>query len=205
MAATNSKTGIANLALIHLGQPTINNIDTPGNSHGASTMALVYDDARQMTLRAGAWRFALRRDRISRDSATPTHSWAYQFTLPTNCMLLHQVGEDSEPLEVNESYKIEGRKIITDEEGPLAIVYVDDISDVSQFPSDFKFAMAAYLAHLGAPDILKSSEKAAEMLKLYEYYMEMAANNNALENPPRKRSRSRWLQAQRNLGPRRIY
>lgn len=200
MPAINDKTGIANLALINLGQGTVNNIDDPGISHAASVVAQVFDDARQLTLRAGAWRFALERMTIAREAATPNHSWQYQFLLPTRVMLLHQVGTDDQPLEINTEYKLEKRRLITNEEGPLPIVFVDDVNDIASYPPDFKFALAAYIAHLAAPDALKSTEKAAEMLKLFEFYMDMAANNNALENPPFIIKKSKWLGAQRSLG-----
>jgi hypothetical protein len=200
MAASTTKTQIANLALVaNLGQTQINNIDEPGTSHNAAVMALFWDDARQFALRAGPWRFALRRETITRETATPAHSWAYQFLIPTRCMLLHQVGEDSYPLEINRDYKVEGGRLISNNEGPLPVVYVDNIEDVAAFPPDFKFAMAAYLAHLAAPDILKSTDKAQEMLKLFEYYMETASTNNALENPPKVINNSKWRNSQRGL------
>lgn len=201
MTATNDKTGLANLALINLGQPIVNSIESPGTSHPAAVMAQVYDDARQFALRSGPWRFALEYMTITREAGAPNHSWAYQYKLPSRCMLLHQLGPDDSPLEINVDYKIVGgRHIFTNEEGPLPIVFVDDVTDVSIMPSDFKMAMAAYLAHLGAPDILKSTDKAKEMLDLFNFYMDAASNNNALENPPKVIKKSRWLSAQRNLG-----
>lgn len=199
MAASNSKTNIANLGLINLGQPIINDLDNPTTFAGG-VMAQVWDDARQCALRAGAWRFALTDLLLPRDVATPVHSWSYQYTLPANCMLLQQVGTDDNPLTVNVDYKIKRGKILTNEEGPLPLVFVDDITDVTLMPPDFKFAMGAYLAHLGAPPILQSTDKAGEMLKLFEYYMDMAGNNNALENAPKIIAKSKWLGAQRNLG-----
>lgn len=201
---TNDKTGIGNLALINLGQGTINDLDNPTTNAG-SILNVFYDDARQFALRAGAWRFALYYDEISRENTAPKHSWSYQFALPTRCMLLHQIGTDENRLKVNRDYKIVGRKVFTNEEGPMPVVYVDNIEDVSIMPPDFKFAMAAYLAHLGAPEILKSTDKAKEMLDLFNFYMEQAANNSALENPPEIIKESKWLGAQRSLGRARIY
>lgn len=199
MTATNDKTGIANLALINLSQGIINDLDKPTTNAG-SVLNQFYDDARQFALRAGPWRFALYYDSVTKESTNPNHSWAYQFLLPTRCMLLHQVGTDDDVKDVNDDYKVVGRKILSNEEGPLPVVYVDDITDVSLMPPDFKFAMAAYLAHLGAPEILKSTDKAKEMLDLFNYYMDIAANNNALENPPKVIKKSKWLGAQRSLG-----
>lgn len=200
MAASTVKTQIANIALVsNLGQAQVNDIDEPGTSHNAALMALFWDDARQFALRGGSWRFALRRDILAREDAEPAHSWSYQFIIPTRCMLLHQVGTDDSPLEINRDYKIEGNRIITNEEGPLPVVYVDNVEDVSAFPPDFKFAMAAYLGHLAAPDVLKSTDKAKELLQLFEYYMDVAATNNALENPPKVINNSKWRDSQRSL------
>lgn len=199
MAATNNKTGIANLALINLGQPTVNNVDDPGISFAAATIAQLFDDARQFTLRAGPWRFALERRELAEDPTVPTFTWARRFLIPPECMLLHQVGEDDYPLEVNKDYKIEKGYILTSAEAPLPIVFVDDVSDISTFPADFKFALAAYLAHLAAPPVLQSTDKAAQMMELFNGYMDQAANNNALENAPRIVKKSKWISSQRQL------
>ena len=200
MAATNSKTGIGNIALAYLGEPPVNDIDSPGRSTAAAIMAMFYDDARQFTLRAGPWRFALHRMSITRETATPAHSWDYQFAIPTRCLLIHQLGTDDYPLTINKDYKVEKGKILTNEEGPLEIVFIDDVTDVGSFPPDFKFALAAYLAHLGAAPILKSTDKATELMRTFEGYMDTASNNNALENPPKVIANSRWVFLQRSMG-----
>lgn len=199
MAGITSKTQIGNTALILLGQPTVNDIDAPGSNHKAAVIGGFYDMARQYTLRAGTWRFALTRANIARDTGIPKHSWNYQYKIPEDVMLLHQVGTDDDPLTVNRDYKIEGGYILTNAEGSLPIVYVGDVTDTSLMPPDFALATASILASFGAPPILQSTDKAAEMLKLHEYYLKMAGTNNALENAPRIINNSRWRDSQRTL------
>lgn len=197
MAASNSRTDIANKALIFLGQSLINDLDS--TTFNATVMATFYDDARQFVLRAAAWRFALTRQMLQAETDTPVHTWDYQFLLPANCMLLHRVGTDDALFEANDDYVVERGRILCNANDELPVTFVDDIDDVASFPSDFKMCMAAYLAHLGAPVILQSTEKTDAMLKLYEYYLAQAQNTNAIENKPRIKNHSNWNEVHRTL------
>lgn len=132
-----SETSICNMSLARIGAKRIASIDD-GNNEAAQCREH-YAPARDMLLRAHAWRFALSRAALSADTATPAFEWAYQFILPSDCLRAVNLYEpDSE-------YVIEGRRLLTDD-STANLVYIKKVTDPAQFDAAFVEALSLALA-----------------------------------------------------------
>jgi hypothetical protein len=156
LAAPTSEVQICNLALSHLKQKPIVQIDPP-SSQVEELCALWYHQKRQEVLRAHAWNFAIARTTLTPDSsATPDFGFSHAYLLPANWLRYlgryddlgsRILGDDSE-------YEIEGRYYLFDGEDNVAINlrYITDFQTVSKMDPLFRSLFAIELAITLAPN-----------------------------------------------------
>lgn len=187
----NSKVDICNMALSHLGNyGTVTNIDTPTNDKEI-TFALWYDITRQTTLKYLMPNFALARKVVAKLVETPIFGYAYAYEYPNDCLKVLGIGDIDQK---GFNYTIEGGKIYTDvdyEEG-MPIRYIKDIKDVNKFSPEFKMHFSFDLANNTALPITQDKDKAAFIIAQLPGKMAMLSGVNAQENPPVRRSISRF-------------
>lgn len=197
MVALNSKNDICNLSQVLIGsRQTIMNIDIPRND-AESTYALTYDIVRQTTIKQVMPNWAMRRVNLAEvvlPAAVPfgyTHAYEY----PSYCLKILGIGNIDEKLEQRVS--VEGRYIYTDTEykDGLPLRYLHDETDVSRMSSDFKQLLAAEVASVVCLVITQSTEKKAYLDKMLPIMRQSFSGLAAQENPPVRRSVSRFRQA----------
>jgi len=150
---------ILNSALIALGEITIPVMSTATK---AGRLALnIFDDKRDYLLRKHRWTFAAKRKNITADVETPSHQYAHQFTLPSDCLHFRGIYPDTIV------YRLEGNKILCDED-ELDIEYTRRVTDPSDMDTIFREAFSALLARELAISLCDSMRKRDRMDELFE-------------------------------------
>jgi hypothetical protein len=132
---SSSKIQIANIALGFLGEPALTSLSEV--SLRAEQVNLHYESAVVDCLGKADWRFAVQKDWLSQDIATPQNEWPYQYTLPAGFIRVVK-------LEPRARYDIYGSKLYADATG-LACDFVKRVSEAN-FPTTFETFVACELA-----------------------------------------------------------
>ena len=90
---------------------------------------------------------------------------------------------------------VEGRNILCDYGAPLALKYVSDVIDTSQFDPWFVGYFAAELAYGCCERLTGSDAKQEAALKRRDHALTQAANSDALENTPEAWADDTWILA----------
>jgi hypothetical protein len=196
-----SQTDICNLALSILGKPTIANI--LDNSNAARVLNVEYDLIRRALLRGRAtWRFSVKRASLPALSTAPVSGpYTTQFALPTDCLRVLLAGNTYPGMDLSDyrmgptdaGYLIEGRNILCDYGAPLALKYVGDITDTTQFDPWFCIYFAAELAWTCCERLTGSDAKQEAAKKRKDDARQEAANSNAFENTPEAWADDTWV------------
>ena len=127
---------------------------------------------RDACLRIWPWSFAVRRALLSPNATAPAFGYSYAYRKPANCLRLWQVTDDytyadSPVLEsASVEYKLEGRDILTNSEGPLYCKYIEAIEETGYFDSLFCGFFAAALAAKLAMGLTKDPALINSMIQL---------------------------------------
>jgi hypothetical protein len=196
---TASKNEICNLALGHLGDFKVVDIDSPQNNT-EFVCKRWYDVSRESALREGIFNFSIKRRIITADSETPLFGWAYQFTIPITCLRILSVGEDIEQDKYLINYSIEGQKILTDTEfaDGMPIRYIDDVKDVGLFDSLFVEFLALKLAKNMCFDLNNDQNLKAQLLQEMEIKKLEALGSSGQESRPVIVNNSRYMNSRRS-------
>lgn len=129
---------ICNMALDKIGANRISSLsDTDRTSVLCND---VYERARDELLYSHPWNFAITRASLSADAATPDWEYSNQYTLPNDCLRVIRLEY------TNYDYRVEGRKIVTDQGAPLKIIYIKQETDVTVFTPGFTELLALKIA-----------------------------------------------------------
>lgn len=176
-----SVTDICNRALYHVGVGRILSLDD--GTKVSDDCKFLYPQCRDEIIRLHRWKCIMRRANIAKLAEAPAHTYSSYHALPSDCLRLWEVvGLDEE------YYTLEGRNILSDVTGSMAIVYGAQIEDVSQYDPLFVAALAAYMAiHLAEP-LTQSSSLKETVSRLYDKAIENARMASALEDSARTRA-----------------
>lgn len=179
---------ICNHAMDLLGAATITSLTE--NSKEARLCNRNFDKLRDDVFRSHPWNTAITRATLAKDSTAPAFGFANQFTLPTDpyCLRVLSLWNTSVNNEVaaydsNVMYKIEGRKILSNE-GSCSITYIARITDTEQYDSLLSSAIAHRLASETAYAITGSNSVAQAMQGMYEARLREAKSVDAMEGYP---------------------
>lgn len=179
---------ICNEAMDLLGAATITSLTE--NSKEARLCNRRFDTVRDAVLRAHNWNIAITRKQLAKDSDAPAFGFTNQFTLPTDpyCLRvisLHTANVDNEisPYDTQSMFKVEGRKILTDE-GTCRIVYIGRITDTEQYDSLLSSTIASKLAAETAYAVTGSTSVSQQINVLYQQRLSEARSMDAIEGKP---------------------
>lgn len=134
-----SKVEICNMALLKLGQETIQSFDE--SSKEASWCRSLYDLIRKAVLRAHPWKFATKTAVLGvLDETDDVYSYVYQ--LPSDCIRVLYLIDGKKQ---NTEYEVRGAKLYTDL-GVAVLKYVYDLQDAAAFDASFVDAFSYRLA-----------------------------------------------------------
>lgn len=191
-----SEVDVCNLAMMKLKSARINQIDPP-SSEAEKLCNLLYHQVRRATLRAGVWNFALVRDSIPADTATPAFGYTKQFSLP-NDFVRYVSRHDSLGNRIQkDDYQIEGRKILlSPDDSTIYVRYIYDHKQISQWDPLFVNLMATNLAIELAPSFTGITRGVIQRLeKTRDAIAAEAKAIDGQERPPVRRERSAWVRA----------
>lgn len=176
-----SKVQIANKGLRRLGQAPIQN--PTENSPQALAVNAVWDQVVDEVLAGHPWNCALARAALAAETATPVFEYAYQFALPPDpyCLRVWRVGQDpADPL----PYKVEGRKLLCDESGPVHLLYIARIADTELLSPWVADVISNEIAFEVAYQLTNSTEKEANARKLADMAWKRARSMDGQEGTP---------------------
>ncbi len=189
-----SQTEVVNLALTRLGQDRV--ISISDDVEAARVMRSLWDFTRDAVLASYPWKFAIKRTSLPALSAAPAYGWERQFTVPEECLRLVQVGDDYVFYTgLLETFQLEGGVIMTDEEAPLRLRYVQRVTNVGLWPVLFGRVVAMQLAIDGCEKLTTSSAKQSVLGESYALAVAQARKQSAIERPPQRADNSDWLNA----------
>lgn len=143
-----SEVDIWNIALARLGQSPLNAPDQDGKA--AALCRRLYPASRDAVLRAYPWNCAVRRALLGASTIKPAFGFARYFDLPEGpddeqpkCLRVLNIDGDIERKIV---WKVEGRRLATDEAGPLPIIYIGRLADPTAFDPLVDDAIAMRMA-----------------------------------------------------------
>lgn len=195
-----SQVEIANRALTKVGEQRI--LSLSDDVEAARTVDSLWDVVRDAELRIRVWRFSIDRDALAALVTTPSWGFDYEYQLPADCLRLLQVGEYypgvslSDYRNADESeWKVEGRKILTNQSAPLKIRYVSRVEDTGQWDAAFTEAFACRLAAEVCERLTQSNTKRQIAWDEYKQAISMAVKANAIESAPEPIPDSEWVMA----------
>lgn len=152
-----NNTAIANAALTEVGADLLTDMDTDTSAR-ARIIQKWFGHTRDMMLRRYTWNFALARQLLSRDTTGPSFEFTYSFSLPTNPYCLRAL----EMYESAAEWKVEGRKLLTDEES-VNLKYIARVSNPVEFDDMFTDALIYNLAANIAFPVMRDKVLAKEL------------------------------------------
>lgn len=202
LSAPDSEVDICNLALSHLKQKPIRQID-PATTDVEEKCALHYHQIRQETLRMHPWNFALARAVLNPDATAPAFGFTHRFLLPTGCLRYigryDDLGNRILNNDLSDDYEIEGRYLLLNGEDneSINIRYVDDFQTVIKMDALFRGLFAINMAIILSPNFSSSEGRVTTLLTIQKEKKAEATAIDGQERPPRRRQVSKFIQARR--------
>lgn len=190
---------IANIALTMLGEEEITSLED--DLQRARVMRINYIPARDATLEAHEWSFAIKRFIPAKLDEAPVYGAAYAFSIPSDILRVIAVEENNVAgtpwtRSINSAEQLdwvfEDEKILCNED----VIYARGIRRVieeGKFSSLFVHALAAKLAALTAISLTASAEIQGNMLTIFAALIGEAKSRDGLQGRSR-RLRNRSLQ-----------
>lgn len=167
MAAT-SEVQICSNALLLLGASTISSFTE--NNDRARLCSNLWPMVRDANLRSHPWNCVSKRVALAPDAVGPDFDWAYQFTLPGDCLRVWAVGRNEDP---PIEFIVENGKVLMNE-AICYLRYIQALADVSRYDAmlvqGVTLAMEAALAY----PITKSKTQQDASQARYVNYLKLA-------------------------------
>lgn len=159
-----SQTSICNLALGHLGIPSIADIEQTESTE-ARLCRSFYPLSRDSLLREHEWNFAIKRAVLSQLVTGPTYGYDYAYQLPDDCLRVLAVN-NTQPSDPSRRFAIEGETVVTNEETAQA-AYLFRQEDTTRFDPIFIEALSYKLASMLAGPLTQDEAMKREMERNY--------------------------------------
>lgn len=184
-----SKAEIFAVALGLTGEKDV--VDPDGNEPGARKVRKFYTIARDATLRAHPWNFAMRRAQMTPETAAPAFGFAKSYLLPAEpfCLRAWTAHTDGEP------WKVEGRSLLTDYNGTLNLEYIARVTDEGAFDADFTLAFGQVLAAMACYDLTGNTALARTLMEDSVLQKRQARSLDGQEGTPDEPGESQFILA----------
>jgi hypothetical protein len=168
-----SVVSICNNAIIKVGGKLITSLNDATNE--AKVCRTLYEDVRNAVFREHPWNCITDRKVLNELSTTPEFGFDHQYQLPTDCVRVLTLNDERFPLIRNgmvypgldqKRFRIEGRKILTDE-GEAKILYISKVDDPNQYDPLLLEAVATRLAAEIAYPVTRNASLVTQMWNNY--------------------------------------
>ena len=167
-----NKLDIINSALVSLGAPPVQDLDSSTASKAAAAFWPMVVPA---TLRSHPWNFSVTRRTLAPLATSPDHGYSQAFPLPSDWIRTLSTSEDD--------FKSEGKKILCNA-ASLQLRYVAMVEDPAQWDALFCEAVAVHIAAKLAYPLTKSASQADVCWSAYKEILRLARSVDSLEEPP---------------------
>ena len=175
-----STVDICNSALNLLGASTISALTE--DTKNARLCNQRYEPIRNRVFRSHNWNCLIKRVELAQDSTGPVIEYTYGYTLPSDCLRVLKVHNGTtDSIASALDYKVEGRKIVTDE-GTIYLVYVALDTDPNNYDSYLYEAVSHQLAADLAYAITNNSTLANQYMSRADERLREARFIDATEN-----------------------
>lgn len=183
---------IANRALGFVGNERMNSLDEA--TAAAAAINAHKDFVADAVLRAHPWNCATARAMLAADAQPPAFGFAASFQLPAYpyCLRVLALGSDAQPY--TGAWQVEGRKILADAGGPLAIRYIARVGP-EVWDALLCDAIAIRLAYAVAYLLTASRDSEGALWAQYERLIREARSIDGAEGSPTIGWRSALLEA----------
>ena len=177
-----SETGVAILALGHLGISLEINLLSTERSAEASACRRYFNIARNIILRDFPYSFSRKFATLSLVESDPNSEWSYSYRYPSDCIYFKKIlsGVRNDVHSTRVPYIIAsdstGKLIYTDS-SPAECEYTRLITDIKLYPDDVLVAFSLLLASLIAPRVT-SGDGVKLGDRSYQLYMNMKTQSN---------------------------
>jgi hypothetical protein len=180
---------ICNRALQKLGASRIISLSDDTVSGRACNVA--YESVRDRELRRHPWNFAITRESLASEVATPEYGYDYQYPLPSDCIRVLPNDQNEGTYEI--AYKIEGRKLLSNSSGPIYLRYISKVSDTTLFDTLFVEVLACAMAMEMCEELTQSNSKRQLAAEEYKALILEARRTNAFEQVPIEPATDTWI------------
>jgi hypothetical protein len=184
-----STVGICNRGLQKLGATRITSLDE--DSVNARACNACFEELKQSEIRKHKWRFAIDRVELAADASSPAFGKENSFTLPADCLRVIAPYPEMNLEELD--WEIEGGKIYTNDDDPLYVRYLKNITDPNLMDPTFREALAARIALELCEQLTQSNTKKAELKEDYKDSIRDARKANAIESVPARGPEDSWV------------
>lgn len=181
---------LANQALSHCG--TRSKIASlTEDSEEASAVQSHLETVRQTSLRAFDWNFARMTRTLAQLSACSVARWAYEYTLPTDCVKLRRLNDRIVPLNPVDWYELAADvdsssnpiNVIYTNDPTAVLIYTMDVTDPNRWDAGFADAFAYGLAARICYEVTGKDDRVKTLTQLWQATLWGAAAQAANESP----------------------
>jgi len=185
-----SEVSIANAALQKLGSPT--RLESLSQDHpNARTMNAAFARVRDTELRRYTWGFAIARASIAADGDQTEWGEHNRYSLPNDFLRLLRDDETGQQTD----WRQEGLFVVSDDDSPLEIRYIAQITDPNSMDSLFREAFACKLAHDTCKEVTGSTDLKDSLKADYKEAIAEAKRVGAVEKPAEEFPEDSWVNA----------
>ena len=151
-----------------------------------------YDDVRLATLRDAPWNCCATLAVLAAASTPPAFGYANQYPLPPDCVRFNRIADNDDA-----RWKVMGTMLMTDESGPLNVVYGRDLQDPTLFDPHLAQGIGYALALALAPSWRLDRARIMDIKALYDDTKRTAMFVGSQENSPEQFGEDVLLRARR--------
>lgn len=191
MSAT--QVSICSNALLMLGAKTISAIDE--DSDRATIASNLYESTRDAVLRSHPWNCAVKRVVLAADVTAPPFDYSAQFSIPSDCLRILQVGEEDEDVD----YRLESGKLLASGTS-LALRYIWRNTTESTWDAMLVKAMEMHMAAAMAYPITMSAAKEELQARKLADFMKQCRAVDGQDDPAQQLGDERLMNARMGGG-----
>lgn len=184
-----STTDISNRALQKLGAKFIQSL-TDG-SKNARSCNLAYEPCKKALLRKHTWNFSVKRVQLAASSTEPDFGPANIFPLPEDWLRLLPLDPGGNVNSLD--WQIESDGIHTNDDAPLQVRYVSNVTDPNKMDALFVEALSTLMAHEMCEEVTQSNTKKDSLAGDLKDVVADAKRTNAIENISQEPPEDTWV------------
>lgn len=186
---------ICNMALSRVGHDKLTQAQLVADAIRAAQLVNIhYENARDATLRAHPWNFAVKRVALVDTGEAPEFEFAYAFSMPDDCLKI--IRTDSESEGINAEYRIENQndvKVLVTDEGSCEIEYIAQITDTTLFDPQFTDILAQRIAAEICTGLTDNANMTKGLWDVHAAKLREARGVDAQEGTPRGLDADGWI------------